>query len=625
MAILLTCWQSWSQSDFSSPFLLIPNTDTVIVKNIHLGSKMGGCFLIAIDFGTAYSGYAFCVSSENSDPKPRVPKWGQEHGFNSPKTPTCILFDEHEEFKKFGYDAKMAYTKMHGADAQEHFLFENFKMELYGKNLMIKAHNGKSMSALKITAETLRYLKDHALKTIGDHTSGRQFIASDMTWILTVPAIWDASAKQFMREAATEAGLVTDLNSDSLILALEPEAASVWCKKLPSDGFISEEINNVGLDTEGPGLTSTSPEEQRRSRIRVWLKAKRTGGTIDITVHEVLQGGTLKELHKASGNDMGGGTVDKKFKMFLREIFSDELWDDYAKDYAPELQKVMYEFSLLKGRDEDIEIACPYNLGELAKQYRSEMSDFFNEIHGASWEEGSIKITKERMRSFFDDSFKGITNSIRQILKSKDNPEGLSIDFILIVGGYASCHILRSHIQRQFSGQCKVLFPIDPQEVIIKGAVLFGKNPKLVSSRISALTYGIAVYESFDESKHKPEKKFTTHEGIEYCSDVFNKLVQKGESVGCEEVREHTFSPISSDQTEISFSFFSTERLNAKYVDEWGMDQIGSFIVQSPDTTKGMNRSIRLEIKFGFTEMQATATDIESKETQSIKLDFLRN
>jgi hypothetical protein len=33
----------------------------------------------------------------------------------------------------------------------------------------------------------------------------------------------------------------------------------------------------VELGTAGPGLTSTSPEEQRRSRIRVWLKAIRTG------------------------------------------------------------------------------------------------------------------------------------------------------------------------------------------------------------------------------------------------------------------------------------------------------------------------------------------------------------
>ena len=344
-------------------------------------------------------------------------------------------------------------------------------------------------------------------------------------------------------------------------------------------------------------------------------------------MHEVLQGGTLKELDKASGNDMGGGTVDKKFKMFLREIFSDELWDEYEKDYAPELQKMMYDFSILKGSDDEIEISCPFNLGELAKKYHSEMSVFFNKIQGASWEEGSIKITKEKLQSFFDDSFKGITNSVRQILKSKskDNPEGLSIDFILLVGGYASCNTLRSHIQRQFSGQCKVLFPTDPQEVIIKGAVWFGKNPNVVSSRVSALTYGIAVSERFDESKHKPENLFTTNDGTEYCCDVFKKLVQKGESVGCDEVREHTFTPISSDQTEIPFIFFSTERLNVKNVDEWGLDRIGSFIVQSPDTTKGLDRSIRLEIKFGFTEIQATATDIESKKTKSIKLDFLRN
>ena len=33
----------------------------------------------------------------------------------------------------------------------------------------------------------------------------------------------------------------------------------------------------VELGTAGPGLTSTSPEEQRRSRIRVRLKSIRTG------------------------------------------------------------------------------------------------------------------------------------------------------------------------------------------------------------------------------------------------------------------------------------------------------------------------------------------------------------
>ena len=33
----------------------------------------------------------------------------------------------------------------------------------------------------------------------------------------------------------------------------------------------------VELGATGPGLTPISPEEQRRTRIRVWLKAIRTG------------------------------------------------------------------------------------------------------------------------------------------------------------------------------------------------------------------------------------------------------------------------------------------------------------------------------------------------------------
>ena len=38
----------------------------------------------------------------------------------------------------------------------------------------------------------------------------------------------------------------------------------------------------VELVTAGPGVTSTSPEEQRRRRIRVWLKAIRPGRLVHL-------------------------------------------------------------------------------------------------------------------------------------------------------------------------------------------------------------------------------------------------------------------------------------------------------------------------------------------------------
>uniref|UniRef100_A0A3Q1HKV8 Uncharacterized protein n=1 Tax=Acanthochromis polyacanthus TaxID=80966 RepID=A0A3Q1HKV8_9TELE len=217
---------------------------------------MGDSYIIAIEFGTTFSGYAYSMTPREEEADPYIKYWGEEVGKETPKTPTCILFNEQEEFLKFGYEAKLVYGKMRGEEARKNFFFNCFKMSLYGNlsqcDLTIKAANGRSMKALKVFTEALRYLKEDALKTISDHTSGRRFIASDFTWVLTVPAIWDPSAKQFMRKAATQAGIVTKGKEDKLVIALEPEAASVFCKTLPAEGFIAENQGEDKLD-QSPG------------------------------------------------------------------------------------------------------------------------------------------------------------------------------------------------------------------------------------------------------------------------------------------------------------------------------------------------------------------------------------
>ena len=47
-----------------------------------------------------------------------------------------------------------------------------------------------------------------------------------------MPAIWRQEAKQFMREAAYQAGIATRESPAQLVIALEPEAASVYCRRL---------------------------------------------------------------------------------------------------------------------------------------------------------------------------------------------------------------------------------------------------------------------------------------------------------------------------------------------------------------------------------------------------------
>ncbi|NWI53285.1 HS12B protein, partial [Calyptomena viridis] len=194
--------------------------------------------VIAIDFGTSYSGYCFSLASHAD--QIRQVYWGTEHGFKTPKTPTCILFNQNKEFKNFGYDAVMKYKSLPSSKADSWYFFHNFKMKLYntvgGTNVTtgmeLEASNGKMLPALTVFSESLRYLKQHALNTIEEASFQTIYSPEEITWVITVPAIWSSAAKQFMRLAAKEAGMISDMLSENLIIALEPEAASLWCKQL---------------------------------------------------------------------------------------------------------------------------------------------------------------------------------------------------------------------------------------------------------------------------------------------------------------------------------------------------------------------------------------------------------
>ncbi|XP_069129282.1 heat shock 70 kDa protein 12A-like [Argopecten irradians] len=83
------------------------------------------------------------------------------------------------------------------------------------------------MRAIKVFTAAIKYLKDHMMDTCDKQMTGIK--PTDILWVLTVPAIWSDASEQFMREAAEAAGI----RGNRLKIALEPEAASFYCKYLP--------------------------------------------------------------------------------------------------------------------------------------------------------------------------------------------------------------------------------------------------------------------------------------------------------------------------------------------------------------------------------------------------------
>ncbi|NXU13058.1 HS12B protein, partial [Pardalotus punctatus] len=202
-------------------------------------------------------GYCFSLAS-GTDQICQV-YWGAEHRFKTLKTPTCISFNQKQEFKYFGYDAVMRYKSLPSSQADSWYFFQNFKMQLYRLQHVTlglcfvewhnwhgaEASNGKLLPAFRIFSESLCYLKEHALNTIKEASFQTVYDQEEITWVITVPAICSTAAKPFMHLAAKEVkagvtpfpqitfgGIISDMLSENLIIALEPEAALLWCKQL---------------------------------------------------------------------------------------------------------------------------------------------------------------------------------------------------------------------------------------------------------------------------------------------------------------------------------------------------------------------------------------------------------
>jgi len=70
---------------------------------------------------------------------------------------------------------------------------------------MINDINGRPTEALNVFAACLSHLRGRLLEAIKIQTGA--VIETDILYVITVPAIWDDKAKQFMREAAVKVSI----------------------------------------------------------------------------------------------------------------------------------------------------------------------------------------------------------------------------------------------------------------------------------------------------------------------------------------------------------------------------------------------------------------------------------
>lgn len=68
-------------------------------------------------------------------------------------------------------------------------------------------------------------------------------------------------------------------------------------------------------------------------------------------------------------------------------------------------------------------------------------------------------------------------------------------------------------------------------------------------------------------------------EGEDFCEDVFDAFVRKGDSVGADEIHTKTYCPVRTRQTVMRIIFYCTESKDADFVDEDGVKQLGELCI----------------------------------------------
>ncbi|XP_062582421.1 heat shock 70 kDa protein 12A-like [Saccostrea cucullata] len=571
-------------------------------------------FVVAVDFGTTYSGYAFS-SREQFSRDPLDIQSNQQlvpGGSNllSLKTSTSLLIKTDGSFVAFGFHAEDKFYAESAENQSENLmLFRRFKMKLHNKKvindqMMLEDVTGKKYPAKEIFTLSIKALTVHFKKNF-TQKMGIKLSKKDLRWVLTVPAIWGDAAKKFMRQCAIGAGIPTKM----LKIALEPEAASIYCQFLP-----------IEKNPEGFGMTKEGTR---------YMVVDIGGGTVDITVHEKVENRRLREIHKATGGACGGTAVDKEFEKHLTDILGEKVMEKLRKEKPEYYLDIFRDFEVVKRslaseRTYPIRMSIPaVTLNELCeKNVGKTLEEVFERSVGSKVERDKININVETMKSFFDPSIHEIIEHMQKVV---DNPKTKGISIILLVGGSAESIYIQTEIKKSFNS-VRFVMPPEAGLSVVKGAVIFGHDPSLIKSRILRFTYGMSICPEFDPEIH-PEAKKITVGGVDRCRDCFDVIISAGTEVEIGHRTCRVCTPTSPFQLLAAVKIFCTSEKEVKYTDDEGCFLLGELPVPLPMNLLmglfGQNEQPFIVCCiFGDTELQVIAIDVFSSTPISCTLEM---
>ncbi|KAI9271871.1 hypothetical protein BDA99DRAFT_459670 [Phascolomyces articulosus] len=563
--------------------------------------------VIAYDFGTTYSGAAYAFTHSSPIEVFDIQNWPHKGGNFYPKVPTVSVYPKQSSpFKRsvlseWGHSAKKAMLK---PDAiKQNILLSEFKLHL--DESLHRPNLGNELTPVQAVGDYLSELHKHTLQELS-RSFAKNYHPDTFRYCLTVPAVWTDKAKNLMRQAAIQAGLINPSDpSDRLILVSEPEAAALYCEETMTDQVHLKDNDRIMICDAG-------------------------GGTVDLIVFQVnfKNGGSsggrkreLKEVTKGMGESCGSVFLDNGFLELLKTKLGAKVM---SKVTPREMNSMMgYFIDTIKpefNETDDYYLELPRSVK--IEDIPASIREYDDEGH---LDDGILKFSGQELKN---NVFDPVVDKVLSLIEKQYQqiPDG-RLNFMFLVGGFGSSKYLYQRIHKVFKDTKvnQIVCPADRAALaVVRGAAYFGVHPEVVVSRVSRRTYGINISEIFDEKLDPPSKRVERPDCVR-CKDRFYYFVKKNDEVQVDHCISKEFFAYYGIQKTVDIGLYATESDHVpRYTDEPGVPRIANISVPVPKVSKMKKNEhlfFTIRMYFGRTEIRMEA-EFKTGQKYEVNCDF---
>ncbi|ETO07381.1 hypothetical protein RFI_30012, partial [Reticulomyxa filosa] len=603
--------------------------------------------IIAIDFGT--EGTAMGINMKKSKGVHLITDWNSngisDRAELNGKTKTALLLDENHNVIAFGNEAWHQYQSPNNKDTNQRLLFHRFKMYLYdvagqyqtNKQSTIKQEL-QSMNGVNVKSETvfvgaLKYCKQKAMQYLEQNN----LIVNEnkIQWAITVPAIWSEEAKGIMKQWAKQATLWNSSIPNQLIIALEPECASVCMMLAMRD-------NQSGIQFKTGDC---------------YMMMDLGAGTADMVCHEITGPFQVREMIASFGGPWGGSYIDHDVETIFKQIFGEEAMKKFQKTFPKDYLKLLADIEDSKQRFFKIQkkngvhrIPIPYEFDQfMQKNIIGELEELVAKFEylgesGHEYDHEYLSLSCKLWTKLFDIRIDPIIKKMNEMLNKNEKILSGKLKYICLVGGFSQSHYLQSKLKQHYEPKYTFVIPQRPVLSVIEGAAQLARIPSFITSRIVKYTYGNNICWPTERAQSHPEisedhinkyKFISDTDNEEYVSNCFDVFVNKNEEVKVGQVNilifvaincymiEMSYTPASKNNKDTCVSIYRSEKIDPGVITK--CKRLGNIKVPFPEDFDNLKDSYDVRFYFGETMIRVTVT-IKGKEYVEhevhIKFDF---